>query len=412
MAIKSNISNSSELTTNTGPIDAEAQDTDVPAIVKEAPIVKEISLEDILDPDSEGQKSKQLRRYVDDEKQKTLVKSIQELGIMNNLLLIQVEYNKYELIGGYRRYKAAKTLDLKTVPAKIYSNLEPEKSNLIALLDNLEREDLNPFEETEGILKVLSSHIVKDLNGTISTLRNMTNKIKKGGELEDEVHIKIETFFNEKLPMKWNSFTQNRLPILSFPDDLIKALQEGLFDYSKAKAIYTSLKNDKKLIQKMVTFLSLEGSKNISVRNLRKLMKALLTINDITKKYEIIDSAINGKLSLQDFHKSIIKENKPQESLNPIEESEPGIHIQQKKTPEESFDLLFENISKLRQNINKQQLDSNNQKQIDSYLEKIEKLLRSNLNESVNSNDSPVDLISEENLGEEPNPSDQESEEE
>ena len=97
----------------------------------------------------------QPRRYFDLEKQQHLVQSIQEHGILEPLLVRPLPTGKYELVAGERRYRAAQELGLAEVPI-IILNLSDEEALQIALIENLQREDLNPVEETEGIVSLLA----------------------------------------------------------------------------------------------------------------------------------------------------------------------------------------------------------------------------------------------------------------
>lgn len=80
--------------------------------------------------------------------------SIKEHGILESLLVCAIENGVYELVAGERRYPAAKELGLKEVPVAVRDFNDQEVLE-IALVENLQREDLNPVE-TEGILRLLS----------------------------------------------------------------------------------------------------------------------------------------------------------------------------------------------------------------------------------------------------------------
>jgi ParB family transcriptional regulator, chromosome partitioning protein len=99
--------------------------------------------------------AKQPRRYFDPEKQQQLTDSIQEHGILEPLLLRQLDNGRYELVAGERRYRSAQILNLKEVPVVI-KELDDKQALQIALIENLQRDDLNAIDETEAILELLA----------------------------------------------------------------------------------------------------------------------------------------------------------------------------------------------------------------------------------------------------------------
>jgi len=100
----------------------------------------------------------QPRRYFDPDALKELVNSIKEHGILQPLLVRPLSSGGYELVAGERRYRAAMESQLIEVPVVIRSLSNSEALSL-SLIENLQREDLNPVEETEGILQLLSLHL-------------------------------------------------------------------------------------------------------------------------------------------------------------------------------------------------------------------------------------------------------------
>lgn len=90
--------------------------------------------------------AKQPRAYFDDEKLKELALSIKEHGLIQPIV-VKKEGVKYRIIAGERRYRAAKIAGLKELPVVLYQG---EKDYLIALTENLQRENLNPLEVAEA----------------------------------------------------------------------------------------------------------------------------------------------------------------------------------------------------------------------------------------------------------------------
>jgi len=85
-----------------------------------------------------------------------LVNSIREHGILEPILATRKPDGRYELISGERRLRAAKFLELKTVPAIIRHAEDIEKLEL-ALIENLQRQDLNAIEEAEGYRQLIDT---------------------------------------------------------------------------------------------------------------------------------------------------------------------------------------------------------------------------------------------------------------
>lgn len=90
----------------------------------------------------------QPRQSFDDEALGELVDSIRERGIMQPLL-VRPRGDGYEIIAGERRLRAARKAKLKTVPVRVIE-LDDQAALEVALIENLQREDLNPLEEAEG----------------------------------------------------------------------------------------------------------------------------------------------------------------------------------------------------------------------------------------------------------------------
>ncbi len=94
----------------------------------------------------------QPRRYFDAEKLEQLVK---QHGISEPLLVRPLPDNQYELVAGERRYRAAVKLELAEVPV-VVRELNDTEALQLALVENLQREDLSAVEKTEGILQLLA----------------------------------------------------------------------------------------------------------------------------------------------------------------------------------------------------------------------------------------------------------------
>ena len=182
----------------------------------------------------------QPRRYFDPEKMEQLVLSIKEHGILEPLLVRSLENSdKYELVAGERRYRAAKEAGLTEIPVVI-RELSDEQAIQIALIENLQREDLNPVEETEGVLQLLSLKLQMPTFDVPKLLYRMQHEAKGNvahnvmGSDEDKA---VQSVFAALGTMTWESFANNRLPLLNLPQDVLEALRQGKIAYTKAQAI-------------------------------------------------------------------------------------------------------------------------------------------------------------------------------
>ena len=97
----------------------------------------------------------QPRTRMDEESLAELAESIKAQGVMQPILVRPVDGGRYEIIAGERRWRAAQRAGLKEVPALVRS--VPDQAALaLALIENIQREDLNPIEEAQGIARLIS----------------------------------------------------------------------------------------------------------------------------------------------------------------------------------------------------------------------------------------------------------------
>lgn len=216
----------------------------------------------------------QPRRYFDPQKLEQLTESIKAHGILENLLVRPVEGqdNSYELVAGERRYRAAVAAGLEEIPVTIRS-LTDSQALEISLVENLQREDLNPVEETEAILQLLSSRLQIPVTEVNSLLYQMLNL--KSGKITNNVISNSQTqavqqVFLELGLMGWESFIINRLPLLKLPEEILEALRQGKLEYTKAKAI-ASLKNS----EARNSLLAESIENNLSLSQIRERIKDL-----------------------------------------------------------------------------------------------------------------------------------------
>lgn len=93
----------------------------------------------------------QPRRYFGQEELQALAASIREHGVLQPLLARPLENGAFELVAGERRLRAAREVGLAEVPV-VVRKMSASQATELALLENLQREDLNPVEETDAML--------------------------------------------------------------------------------------------------------------------------------------------------------------------------------------------------------------------------------------------------------------------
>jgi ParB family transcriptional regulator, chromosome partitioning protein len=215
----------------------------------------------------------QPRRYFDPQKLAQLTESIQAHGILENLLVRPVEGQEglYELVAGERRYRAAQAAGLEEVPVAI-RELTDEQALQISLVENLQREDLNPVEETEAILHLLASQLKIAVTEVSSLLYRMQNDVQR---MTDNVISQpeaetVKQVFAQLGLMSWESFVSNRLPLLKLPEDVLEALRSGEIEYTKAKAI-AKVKDE----QQRKAILAEAIQENLSLSEIGERLKTL-----------------------------------------------------------------------------------------------------------------------------------------
>ncbi len=96
----------------------------------------------------------QPRSYMDDEALQTLADSIKSQGIMQPILVREIAAERYEIIAGERRWRASQLAGLEEVPVLV-REIADEAALAMALIENIQRENLNPLEEALGIRRLI-----------------------------------------------------------------------------------------------------------------------------------------------------------------------------------------------------------------------------------------------------------------
>jgi ParB family transcriptional regulator, chromosome partitioning protein len=181
----------------------------------------------------------QPRRYFDPLKLEELSRSIKQFGILEPLLVRSISDGEYELIAGERRLKAALMAGLSEAPVVIH-DMDDATTHTVRLVENLQREDLNPLDETEGILELLAIRLQQPIKEVVRKLYKMENeakgKVTRNVSGEDE-NIAVKAVFDALGTITWESFVTTRLPLRNLPEDVLSALRQGKLEYTKARAI-------------------------------------------------------------------------------------------------------------------------------------------------------------------------------
>jgi len=179
----------------------------------------------------------QPRKNFDEKALKELCQSIKQHGIIQPLILQKIG-ERYQIIAGERRFRAARMAGLKTVPA-IIKEYSKEQISEVAIIENLQREDLNPIESAKAIQALIDEY-------------NLT---------QEEVSDKIG---------KSRSAVANTLRLLTLPEVIIKLIEEGKLSAGHARTLLAV--EDKKQMLELAQMVIL---KKLSVRDLEGLVKNL-----------------------------------------------------------------------------------------------------------------------------------------
>ena len=217
-----------------------------------------------------------------------LSQSIKTYGLIQPISVRKLCDESYELIAGERRLRASEIAELSEIPA-IVVDYKDKDSAIVALIENLQREDLNFIEEAEGYFNLINDH----------------------GFTQQELAEKLA---------KNQSTIANKLRILRLPDDIKKSLIENKLTERHARALLKLpdadlqrkvlekiIKNDlnvkktEKLIEDILDDLTKEEEKETK-QNVRSLINFRIYLNTIKNAYTAIkDSGVEAKYIEKDM---------------------------------------------------------------------------------------------------------------
>ena len=209
----------------------------------------------------------QPRKYFNEESIEELSQSIRQHGIIQPLTVRKMG-EVFELVAGERRLRAAKLANLDTVPCNIIDITDSESAQ-IALLENLQREDLNYIEEAEAYSNLIIDHnftqdeLAKTMGKKQSTIANKLRLLKLGAEIRG-------ICLNNKLTER------HARALLTVPNEELqlkivkKIIKDGL-----------NVKKTEELINRELLKLAGKELRNKSKRNVKGVFPAKLYVNTI-----------------------------------------------------------------------------------------------------------------------------------
>ena len=174
----------------------------------------------------------QPRTHFDDDSLAELAESVGQRGVLQPILLRPIG-DRFQIIAGERRWRAAQLAQLHTIPA-IIREMDDSTTAELALIENIQREDLNALEEAEAYRQLIAVH----------------------GHGQDQV---------ARLVHKSRSHVANLLRLLSLPDFVRQALMHGEITMGHARAVVTAA-DPEDLTRQIIT-------KGLSVRQAEALAK-------------------------------------------------------------------------------------------------------------------------------------------
>ena len=263
----------------------------------------------------------QPRRYFDVGKLESLARDISANGLLSPVVVRQQPDGNYELIAGERRLRACRIAGLVEIPVNII-DCDDKTATLIRLTENLQREDLNAYEETMGILQLLGSELDCGIDVVVSLLYDMDYKeytCKKSTTHNvvgsDDANRIVDTF-SRLGRLTWQSFVAHRLPLLKLPADIKVVLERGELEYTKALAI-----SRVKDAPSRATLLKKALAEKLSVSAIKEVVTDLLSANTQEPKVTLqreFTANLGKVLQLAKKDKSILRDRKKLNKANKL----------------------------------------------------------------------------------------------
>ena len=230
----------------------------------------------------------QPRRDFNKKSLEELSQSIKSFGVLQPISVRRLQNENYELIAGERRLRASELAELNEIPA-IVLEYKDNESAMIALIENLQREDLNFIEEAEGFNNLILDHgftqgeLAKKMGKSQSTIANKLRLLKLPEDIKRSL---IEYDLTER----------HGRALLKLPDDelrqevLNKIIKNGL-NVSKTEDLVSDILNDLTTVE--------EKEKK---QNIKAMISTKIYLNTIKKAYTAIkDSGVDAKYKEKDM---------------------------------------------------------------------------------------------------------------
>jgi len=192
--------------------------------------------------------SNQPRKYFDNGKMSELKDSIKNSGLLQPITVRKISNGKYEIVAGERRYRACRELGMESIPV-IEMNVGDARGYELSVLENIQREDLNPIEEAESYLMLM------------------------------EVYGYTQEKLSEKLG-KTRSSVSNKMRILKLPASVKEMVKKGEISYGHARTLL-SLSDEKKIEEAAKEIIN----KGYSVRETERRVKVLINKGNSSEKF-------------------------------------------------------------------------------------------------------------------------------
>ena len=204
----------------------------------------------------------QPRKTFDNETLRQLADSIREHGVIQPLIVRSLPNGNYQIIAGERRWRAAKMAGLSEIPVQIRNDLTDEQTMQIAMIENLQRENLNPIEEALGYKELMDKYKM-----TQDSLAKTLGKAR--------------------------SSIANSLGLLSMPNGVQELLRNGILSVGHCKAL-KKIRDEALMIE--LAHKAAEGE--LSVRNVEAIARRETErLKEEAESGENQDKVINKRLS-------------------------------------------------------------------------------------------------------------------
>lgn len=165
-----------------------------------------------------------------------LANNISQVGLINPVIIRKKENGKYERISGFRRIEAVKKLGHEKVKA-IITEVDEKTALLIMLSENIQREDLNPYDEVVSLLQLISVNLdlsEEEVKSFLYRIKNyISGNIKEISEMEKETKEVIDSILSKTGKYNFQGFI-NRMRVLNLNPIIIESMRTKKIPYSHA----------------------------------------------------------------------------------------------------------------------------------------------------------------------------------